>query len=1333
MKMQADADADRAALESELNHSQMEREMLRNDVQTYCAQLDECKAVGDRLEAQLESLKARETELLALNEATIAGKTAVDEKLTQLSDKFKKLAANYKQKLTLIQQLEGKIEKMKRASSEGQESGSEDAQFLRIRLAEAEDEIQLMRNQLDKLKEAADKVPHIQLALNRAESDLQSANNEKEDLVDRINRLEEAAGQVNEMRATLTQMEAERSVSQDQLQSTEEELKELKNQLERVANDLAVAQEENGKLSGQLTQAEHHLEQLKDDKRRLVMQADEDMEGAQLEAQQAVEESRKLVEQLDRASDKITHLQVQLEEELSRNNENASIINQLRAELESRSVSNGLEDLLKDVSSARDNLQQEVDNLRSRSESSVQEAGSLHQQLAGLWQEKEDLVGRNAQLEAELNDAQDSLSSIQREAAIMTEDLTRIQEQRQQDADRIASLEKQLNEMSQNNGLEQEVQDLRDQLAAAQWDLDTKAGELSNAQQQMSRIGQLEEELIQLRQTGSSQSGLNDEIQQLRDKLEAAQWDLDTKAHELSSINHHRQQDAERISQLELELSQLRQSAPLSSGSDQEVQELRDQLESVQWDLDTKISELSSINRQHQQDVERITQLEQEIGQLRQSVSLPSGQDQSIQELQDQLESVQWDLDTKNSELSNINRQHQQDVERIAHLEQELGQLRQSGSLPSGSDQEIQVLRDQLESVQWDLDTKISELSNIHRQHQQDIEKIAHLEQELGQLRQSGPLPSGQDQAIQELRDHLESVQWDLDTKVNELSTINHYRQQDAERIAHLEQELSQLRQSGPLPTGMDQEIQDLRNQLGSAQWDLDTKANELSNMQYQYQQSVERTSVLEQELTQLRESGQLPSGQNQEIQELRDQLASTQWDRQQEAGRNTQLEQELYHLRQSGPQEPQQFGMEQETQYLRDQLSSAQWSLENKLGELAGLQQQHDYDTGRIAQLEEQLRQQQQSPAGAEGQDPAEDLKSRITELEQQLADANNHYASLYDTYGSKLFEMTTLENQLAEASHQRSAAEERINELSAELVGVQTSLNETSSMEGEFQSRISDLEATNMQLKDRIQELDQESIQLRSSIDSIQEQKKLADFEIQALKTASDELRQKLEIAEQGAADIQEIGLLRMNLADLSAERDDIQFQLEDYQAQCTALETKLTEAEEVRSILETTVSYLESKVGTLQAEASSHAAEVSAWEEERNSLVARLDSAEALRKESESLRLTLEEAERMQKEADSTLNEARRSGREAIARADEIQQQLSDSLRCLLEEQQKCRSISDERDELAAQLVEMEHLRTERSELLEQLSVLRQDLDRLQSTSSVRPLFPFLTVFD
>ena len=45
MKMQADVDADRAALESELNHSQMEWEMLRNDVQTYCTQLEECKVV----------------------------------------------------------------------------------------------------------------------------------------------------------------------------------------------------------------------------------------------------------------------------------------------------------------------------------------------------------------------------------------------------------------------------------------------------------------------------------------------------------------------------------------------------------------------------------------------------------------------------------------------------------------------------------------------------------------------------------------------------------------------------------------------------------------------------------------------------------------------------------------------------------------------------------------------------------------------------------------------------------------------------------------------------------------------------------------------------------------------------------------------------------------------------------------------------------------------------------------------------------------------------------------------------------------------------------------
>lgn len=65
---------------------------------------------------------------------------------------------------------------------------------------------------------------------------------------------------------------------------------------------------------------------------------------------------------------------------------------------------------------------------------------------------------------------------------------------------------------------------MRDQLAAAQWDLDTKNNELSSTQQ-------------------------------LRDQLSAIQWELDVKVGEISNIQQQREADTERIAQLEKQCS----------------------------------------------------------------------------------------------------------------------------------------------------------------------------------------------------------------------------------------------------------------------------------------------------------------------------------------------------------------------------------------------------------------------------------------------------------------------------------------------------------------------------------------------------------------------------------------------------------------------------------------------------------------------------------------------------------------------------------------------------------------------------------------------------------
>ena len=98
IKQRNDAEDDgRSTLEAQMDHAQMEKEMLRQDLVARCTQLDECRETGNRLEAQLETSRVRESELTSQLEVVIAERAAAEEKFSVLTEKYKKLAGNYKQ------------------------------------------------------------------------------------------------------------------------------------------------------------------------------------------------------------------------------------------------------------------------------------------------------------------------------------------------------------------------------------------------------------------------------------------------------------------------------------------------------------------------------------------------------------------------------------------------------------------------------------------------------------------------------------------------------------------------------------------------------------------------------------------------------------------------------------------------------------------------------------------------------------------------------------------------------------------------------------------------------------------------------------------------------------------------------------------------------------------------------------------------------------------------------------------------------------------------------------------------------------------------------------
>jgi len=98
IKQRNDAEDDgRSTLEAQMDHAQMEREMLRQDLAARCTQLDECREMGNQLEAQLETSRTRALELTSQLEVMTAERAAAEEKFSVLTEKYKKLAGNYKQ------------------------------------------------------------------------------------------------------------------------------------------------------------------------------------------------------------------------------------------------------------------------------------------------------------------------------------------------------------------------------------------------------------------------------------------------------------------------------------------------------------------------------------------------------------------------------------------------------------------------------------------------------------------------------------------------------------------------------------------------------------------------------------------------------------------------------------------------------------------------------------------------------------------------------------------------------------------------------------------------------------------------------------------------------------------------------------------------------------------------------------------------------------------------------------------------------------------------------------------------------------------------------------
>lgn len=869
----------------------------------------------------------------------------------------------------------------------------------------------------------------------------------------------------------------------------------------------------------------------------------------------------------------------------------------------------------------------------------------------------------------------------------------------------------------------------------------------------------LREELIKFKDTAEqltlARQTLSQTEGQLRDAQEATQQIGVENKKLLDQLDDYK----EMASQLEEARLALNQSEERLHSFRADVELLKEENSNLQMRMNSISDELQTSKLEVQSAIEDNQKLLAEMNEMKMVI------DQS-NHYQEALQCVDIELEAVRGHLQHSREENEKLVDQLAEMADVNNQLEEMKLALDRAKNDLLTSQNELQCTREESEQMQDESRKMMEQLQHASDRIFQLEQLTNEAEFRA---RDTDTRLQNVMEEHSIVVGRLQQELDQLQSINYVDHVSIQnKLEAAENEVSDLRLKlievsnakdnlrGECD-GLRRRIEKLQGEVNSATESSATLCYQLAGLRQDKQSTVNYYAHLLDELNTLKgQQGGRSSSQSvpleSEIKELREQLAAA------------YNELSFIHL-------------------LRDQLSGAEWQLEMTTTELSTVQEQRKADIKRIGQLEKQCS--DTSSWIKVNMEDASTLKSRIQELENQLTDLNNQYEGLYSTYGSKLFEMTTLENQLADANL-------KVNALSEELANHQSTMDDltakNSAMEQDagavhvLREQLIELERTNSNLKESateiehikglMEDLTRERDELRMTCDTLQltiEQKtefvnqkeiEIADFQKQidefnsicegfngernrlteelGLKEGeAEELKQQqiglqdlVKELQKNSSDVQEIGLLRMNLADLSAERDDLNYQIEDVQAQCSDLETKLGEAEEVRSILETTVSYLETKVSELQAEVaaasvareqdqSSSTSQMSELTEERDSLAIRLSSAQSENEELKSLRLTLDGVELMLKNLELASNNARQSQADALSRAEEMETRLADSMRCLSEEQQKYRSVLDEREELTAR---MSLATQEQTDLLERMSQLQIELNRVEAVAAM-----------
>ncbi|XP_057380213.1 golgin subfamily B member 1-like [Daphnia carinata] len=1365
MKITADEHSSLAMLETELNDSQVEKELMRNDLETRCTQLNECKQYSVKIEAQLEEARAREAELLGQIEAANTQKTTAEEKVTQLSEKFKKLAANYKQKLQVIQQLEAKLEKLKKAA----EGDGGEPQLLQVRLVETESEMVVLKEQLSKLKDTAEQLTQARQTLSQTEEQLQNAQEEAQQvgeenkkLLDQLDEYKDLNNQLEEARLALSQREERLHSFQEEVNQLTEENNNLQVQISSMSNELHIskseAMEENQKLLdqmnelkaatgqssqyqealqrsenelealrghlqqsraeneklvdrlGEITQVNNHLEEMKlalDRAHNDLSACQIELQNAREESQQMSDESRKMMEQLERASERIFQLEQLSNESEFRaretdtrlqhlTEEHSNIIGQLQRELASareqlqsisssygdqgliqKSLENRIElaeneasDLrlkLNEVSSAKDNLLEESEGLRRRIEelqgevnSAVESSATLHNQLAHLWEEKQSVINHNAHLVDELNKLkchQDEQSS------------------------------------TQSASLEKEIQELRDQLAAAQWDLDTKTNELSSAQQ-------------------------------VREQLSAVQWELDAKVSELSAIQQQREADIERIAQLEKQCSDT--SAWIETNVE-DVSALKSRIQDLENQLADLNNQYGGLYSTYGSKLFEMTALENQLADANLKVADLSEQlarhQSSMDELTAKNSAMEQDAGATHvlrEQLTELEKTNANLLDELSHLKERASEMDNIQSLMEGLTQERDELRRANDSLQLTIE--------------QQTEGLNQKEVEMAEVRKQ----------MEDFQSIFEGFSGERNRLNDELRLKESELEESKQRLVGLEDRINELQKN----TSDVQEIGMLRMNLA----DLSAERDDLS---YQVEDVQAQCSDLETKLGEAEEVRSIlettVSYLETKVSELQAEVAAANAAREEDQSSNaSQLtalteERDALAARLSSVQSE-----NQELTSLRLTLDEAERMLKESDSSLTSARQSHADALARVEEMEKQLvdslrclseEQQKHRVVRDELEELVEqtaqatqvrsDLQEQVTQLQSELIRVEA-VAAMCNQYKAEAEEFARLRNQIDEWKHQAEEVSQlrlKLFEAISEKDDLEASVQ---ALEEELATVQNDLASVRMQLEaknDSSTELSTVQYELamvqgelanaRSELDRVN---RMSSENSLAAQVQLDAARNELEASRQSLAELTIVKKeLEANLSSASAELESLRGELEsgrvstfELNARCADLDMernllmeKCMELKDSQHALESKCADLEqlrtdaiAENERLQSELSKSAGSSSQLTEsslselaqlrvammdltyEREEFEEKLAEAEEKLVELTSLRITNSELSMELEEAQARIQVIEE---ERYAEVSEVKRQLAETVMKISQQEERIDRVSIERDQL------------------------------------------------